>query len=96
MLAWRPPAGIEVPPGKEGVSVDVEQNEDYMELIHLTNVALGIKAKKDQRVTLFMELPEGQRHVLGSLELGRCEQFTVPTQQPPIHPAAMSRRRACV
>jgi len=73
--------GIEVPPGKEGVSVDVEQNEDYMELIHLTNVALGIKAKKDQRVTLFMELPEGQRHVLGSLELGRCEQFTLETVQ---------------
>lgn len=66
-------SGVEVPPG-DGVEVDVEQGEDFVEMLHLTNVALGSKAKKE-RVTLFVELPEGQRHAVGSLELGRCEQF---------------------
>ena len=57
-----------------------------MELLHLTNVALGEATGKaasssSGRGVVSIELPGGQRHALGSLTLGGTEQFTLDIVQ---------------
>ena len=68
--------GIEVPPGLDGVEVDVDQNEDIVEMLHVTNIALGPKCGPE-RVVVSVALPEGHVHTIGSLKRDHCEQFTV-------------------
>ncbi|PSC67465.1 hypothetical protein C2E20_8858 [Micractinium conductrix] len=66
--------GLLVPPGKP-IVVEAEFDEDMGETLHLTQVALGDKPKPGPHV-VFVGNSEGKRFAIGTLEAGRCNQFT--------------------
>lgn len=60
---------------KEEVRVSEEEDEDILQTIHTTQVALGDNPAAG-RHTIFVTTNCG-RYAIGTLEKGRCEQFSI-------------------
>ncbi len=66
--------GLRVGP-KEDVSLELYQDQDCLETVHTTQVALGPDPAPG-RHTVFVTSMSG-KYAIGTLEKGRCEQFSV-------------------